>query len=257
MRASVRRPLLAAASFALSALALTACESGEGTREEGAASQGAASRPAEAAARPSPSTGQGGQGGQGGQAGKPDRPAGSAASAEKGTGGTSAGQAGKGGTGGTGGQGGAGHGSSSADSDPYAPANRVPCTADNTEIIATPVSRPLNHMLLTITNTGSKMCDLKGYPIVKFDDAQSVPPVMEGTKPQAVTSLAPGGKGYAGVILSAGDGSGGEGRTAQSLRIGFEGGGGMAEAALQAKGVHIDDSLRVTYWVSSSTDALN
>ncbi|ARZ69203.1 DUF4232 domain-containing protein [Streptomyces sp. HU2014] len=242
MRASVRRPrLFAAASVVLAALALTACESGEGTRAEGAASQPAqADRPSQPAGPSEP-------------AGKPDRPAGSAASGEKGTGGTSTGQAGKGGTGGKG----AAHGPASADSDPYAPENRVACTADNTEIIATPVSRPLNHMLLTITNTGSKMCDLKGYPIVRFDEAQSVPPVMEQTKPQAVTSLAPGKKGYAGVILSAGDGTGGEGRTAQSLEIGFEGGGRMAEAALQAKGVHIDDSLRVTYWVSSSTDALN
>ncbi|MEV6777693.1 DUF4232 domain-containing protein [Streptomyces syringium] len=227
MRASVRRPrLLAAASLALTALALTACDKGEGVREEGAASQSAESAQSPAPEKPTA---------------QPDGPA--ASKAPGGTGGTGKGER---------------RASTPAKAtDPNAPANRVPCTADNTRITAAPVSRPLNHMLLTITNTGSKMCDLVGYPIVKFEGAQSVPPVMEATKPQAVTSLAPGRKGYAAVILSAGDGSGGEGRTAQSLEIGFQGSDKMAEAALQAKGVHIDDSLRVSYWVTTVEDALS
>ncbi|GGR34662.1 DUF4232 domain-containing protein [Streptomyces netropsis] len=236
MRASVRRPrLLAAVSVAIAALALTACENGGGVREEGAASQPAQpSEPSQPTAPGSPAP-------------KPDGTAGPKAPGEKGTSGTSGTSTGKGG----------GRASApAADADPNAPANRVPCTADNTEVVATPVSRPLNHMLLTITNTGSKMCDLKGYPIVKFEGAQSVPPVIEASKPQAVTSLAPGKKGYAAVILSAGDGSGGEGRTAQSLEIGFQGSDKMAEAALQAKGVHVDDSLRVTYWLATAADAL-
>lgn len=230
MRASVRRPrLLAAATLAIAAFTLTACNDGEGVREEGAASQSA--EPAQSPAPEKPTA-------------QPDGPAASKA------------------PGGTGGTGGTGKGEARASTpakatDPNAPANRVPCTADNTRITAAPVSRPLNHMLLTITNTGSKMCDLKGYPIVKFEGAQSVPPVMEATKPQAVTSLAPGKKGYAAVILSAGDGTGGEGRTAQSLEIGFQGSDKMAEAALQAKGVHIDDSLRVTYWLTTVEDALS
>ncbi|MEU2515810.1 DUF4232 domain-containing protein [Streptomyces syringium] len=224
MRASVRRPrLLAAATLAIAALTLTACDKGEGVREEGAASQSA--EPALSSAPEKPTA-------------KPDGPA-----ASKAPGGTGKGE---------------GRASTPAKAtDPNAPANRVPCTADNTRITAAPVSRPLNHMLLTITNTGSKMCDLKGYPIVKFEGAQSVPPVMEATKPQAVTSLAPGKEGYAAVILSAGDGSGGEGRTVQSLEIGFQGSDKMAEATLQAKGVHIDDSLRVSYWVTTVEDALS
>ncbi|MGI5529042.1 DUF4232 domain-containing protein [Streptomyces syringium] len=226
MRASVRRPrLLAAASLALTALALTACDNGqgEGLREEGAATQPSDTVPQD---KPTP------------------KPEGTAASKAP----SAAGATGKGG---------ARTSAPAKDTDPNAPSNRVPCTADNTRITAAPLTRPLNHMLLTITNTGSKMCDLKGYPIVKFEGAQSVPPVMEATKPQAVTSLAPGKEGYAAVILSAGDGSGGEGRTAQSLEIGFQGSDKMAEAALQAKGVHIDDSLRVTYWVTTIEDALS
>ncbi|MFF5127289.1 DUF4232 domain-containing protein [Streptomyces syringium] len=230
MRASVRRPrLLVAASLALTALALTACDNGqgEGLREEGAATQPSDTVPQD---KPTPKP-------EGTAAPKAPSAAGGKRTGGTNTGGTSTGKGG--------------------DTDPNAPSNRVPCTADNTRITAAPLTRPLNHMLLTITNTGSKMCDLKGYPIVKFEGAQSVPPVMEATKPQAVTSLAPGKQGYAAVILSAGDGSGGEGRTAQSLEIGFQGSDKMAEAALQAKGVHIDDSLRVTYWVTTVEDALS
>ncbi|MCI3932268.1 DUF4232 domain-containing protein [Streptomyces sp. AN091965] len=241
MRAPVRRPrtrLLAAATIAVAALSLTACDDEDGTRDEGAAKSTQSS------------TGGSSQESDGAQ--QPDRTD---------DGSEADGSGGSGGSKGSGGSSGSGKGTSGAsggtESDPYDPANRVPCSAANTSITATPVQRPLNYMLITVTNTGSKMCDLKGYPRLKFENAQSVPPVMENTKPQAVTSLKPGAKGYAGAILSAGDGSGGEGYTAQSLEVGFEGSDRMAEAALQAKGVHVDDKLRVTYWLTSSTDALN
>ncbi|MEH6379431.1 DUF4232 domain-containing protein [Streptomyces sp. KLMMK] len=242
MRTSVRRahprprPFATAglAAAALAMLSLAACSGsgeGEGVRKEGAASvqpsgPGTASLPPESAK--SPQAGSAPQGKPGAQKGGP---AGATPHGAQRTGTTT--------------------------HDPYAPENRAPCTAANTKVVAAPLPRPLNHMLLTVTNTGSKMCDLKGYPAVKFEGAQSVPPVMENTKPQAVTSLPPGGKGYAAVILSAGDGSGGEGRTANSLEVGFEGSDRMARAALPADGVHIDDSLRVTYWVSTMEDALS
>ncbi|PSJ28157.1 hypothetical protein B7P34_13620 [Streptosporangium nondiastaticum] len=249
MHASVRRPdsrprLLAAAmaAVAVAALSLTACGAegkGEGVRQEGAAS------PQASAAAPQPSgPAQGAQ--QGAPGAKSAAPAASTSHRTHGTGGTN----GKGGTTGTDGKGGASR-------DPYAPENRVDCSTAAVEVVATPVSRPLNHMLLTLTNKGSKMCDLKGYPVVKFEGAQSVPPVIEGSEPQAVTSLKPGAKGYAGVILSSGEGSGGKGYTAQSLQVGFEGSDRMVDAALQAKGVHVDNALRVTYWVTSPGDALN
>ncbi|MCF3104391.1 DUF4232 domain-containing protein [Streptomyces roseoverticillatus] len=240
MHASVRRSdsrprLLAAAmaAVAVAALSLTACGAGgkgEGVRREGAAS------PQSSSASPQPS-GSAQAPERGASAAKPAAPASSTSHHTRGTAGT-------------GGKGSASH-------DPYAPENRVDCSAADVEVVATPVPRPLNHMLLTLTNKGSKMCDLMGYPIVKFEGAQSVPPVIEDSKPQAVTSLKPGGKGYAGVILSSGEGSGGEGYTAQSLEIGFEGSDRMVEAALQAKGVHIDNALRVTYWVASPGDALS
>jgi hypothetical protein len=119
------------------------------------------------------------------------------------------------------------------------------------------VSRPLNHLLLTVTNTGSKNCDLVGYPAVRFTGAQSVPPVVEESKPQAVVTLAPGESGYAGVLLSMADGSGTDGYTAKTLAVFFNTTStSAARPSLPAKGVYIDNSLSVTYWQSDMADAL-
>ncbi|WP_368656283.1 DUF4232 domain-containing protein [Streptomyces viridosporus] len=121
---------------------------------------------------------------------------------------------------------------------------------------ATEVSRPLNHLLLTVTNTGSKNCNLIGHPAVRFGGAQSVPPAFEDSKPQAVVTLAPGESGYAGVLLSAADGSGSNGYTAKSLEVFFNDGAGTARPSLPAKGVYVDDSIGVSYWQSTMADAL-
>jgi uncharacterized protein DUF4232 len=96
---------------------------------------------------------------------------------------------------------------------------------------------------------------------VRFDDAQSVPSAFAETKPQAVTTLEPGESGYAGVRLSAADGSGSHGSTAKTLAVSFfdarnNGIGPAAHPGLPAQGVHVDDALRVTYWVPDAEDAL-
>ncbi|MFE6156854.1 DUF4232 domain-containing protein [Streptomyces sp. NPDC057889] len=101
-----------------------------------------------------------------------------------------------------------------------------------------------------------------GYPALRFGEAQSVPPVIDDSQPQAVVSLSPGQSAYAGVALSGGDdGGGANGRTEKTLKVFFQGrntndGGPGAKAALPAKGVYVDDSLKVTYWQQSMSDAL-
>jgi predicted small secreted protein len=138
----------------------------------------------------------------------------------------------------------------------------VTCEGSNTKMVAAPVQRPVNHMLLTVTNTGSKTCYLYGYPALRFTDAQAVPPVIEESHPQAVTTLDPGESGYASVSLSASDGSGSHGRTVKSLtvyfygRSGNESVGAAAVPPLPADGLYIDDSLKTTYWEQSMDDAL-
>ncbi|MFH8500368.1 DUF4232 domain-containing protein [Streptomyces coeruleorubidus] len=144
-----------------------------------------------------------------------------------------------------------------------APAARVSCNGANTTVTAKPVRRPINHMLITVKNTGSKACDLTYYPVLRFDEMQWAPQPMEESKPQAVTTLAPGQSGYAGVALSAADGSGSGGTTGRKLTVGFQGrtphssGGPSAIPQLPSEGVYYDSSLTVTYWLHDMEQALS
>ncbi|MFF5538576.1 DUF4232 domain-containing protein [Streptomyces cinerochromogenes] len=226
--------LLAATGTAVAALALTACGSGTGTEDEGA------SRPAATADTPASKT-----------------PKGSTEGGAEGTGGRTA------------------NGTPVAsthtprthtpDARPSTAATRsggstgtgksvVLCNGTNTSVTAQPLNRPLNHMLITVKNTSGKRCELPYYPVLRFDQMQWVPQADEETEPQAVVSLAPGESGYAGVLLSAADGSGTGGMTAHKLTVAFQGytpnssGGPSATPALPAKGVYYDSALKVTYW---------
>ncbi|MET7783731.1 DUF4232 domain-containing protein [Streptomyces mirabilis] len=230
---TARTRLLAATTVALAAIALTACDNGKGVRDEGpSAASNSSSQPTGSTA-------------DGGTTAKPAGETGGSTAAPKST--TTPGTTTAGTSGGSGSAGKNGGGTT---------ATRNPaCNGANTKTTATEVSRPLNHLLLTVTNTGAKNCDLTGYPIARFGEAQSVPPVAESTHPQAVVTLTPGESGYAGVLLSAADGSGGNGYTAKTLVVGFAK-GSSATPALPAKGVYVDDKLTVTYWQQRLDDAL-
>ncbi|MEU0576084.1 DUF4232 domain-containing protein [Streptomyces griseoincarnatus] len=248
MRTS-RLQLLAAAGVTVASLALTACQDGTGTRDGGAsASQPVASAPSDASSQ-APEESASGSGGNGSTANGSTGSGGDAAgSGESGSGSGSKGSS-------------AGKGSAPGGSDD-APARFNPCNGSNTSVSAAPVSRPVNHMLITVKNTGSKNCDLTYYPVLRFDEMQWVPQPVEESKPQAVVTLAPGESAYAGVLLSAADGSGSGGATGKKLTVGFQGrtpnsdGGPAAIPSLPAAGVYYDSSLTVTYWQYSTDDAL-
>ncbi|MFF7795835.1 DUF4232 domain-containing protein [Streptomyces sp. NPDC007991] len=217
----------------IAALALTACQDGTGTQDEGAATPQltatATTAPTKAATDKASTTGSHTAAGKAANAKTEDTHA-------KGTKpGTAA----------------------------AAPAARVSCNGTNTTVTAKPVPRPLNHMLITVKNTGSKTCDLTYYPVLRFDEMQWAPQPMEESKPQAVTTLAPGESGYAGVLLSAADGSGEGGTTGHKLTVAFQGrtpnssGGPSAIPRLPAQGVYYDSSLTVTYWLRDMDEALS
>ncbi|MFE0254417.1 DUF4232 domain-containing protein [Streptomyces sp. NPDC059010] len=236
-RTSRTRLVAAAATAVLAALSLTACSDGTGTKDEGAAatsSAGSASGSPSASTGGNSSSGTSGSSGSTGSSGSANGSNGSGSTAQ-----TSAGKA------------------------PTSAGKPVTCEGSNTKTVAAPLNRPVNHMLLTVTNTGSKTCFLYGYPAVAFGEAQSVPPVIEESQPQAVVTLEPGQSGYASVSLSATDGSGSDGRTEKSLSVAFYGRsmsesvGKTAHPALPAKGVYIDDSLKVTYWQQEMDNAIN
>ncbi|MEU1252369.1 DUF4232 domain-containing protein [Streptomyces chartreusis] len=240
MRTFRHARLLAATGVALGALALTACQSGTGTRDEGAAQSGSPSA-TKGVPKPAPEKSPQQTGGNGGSGQSSGGSADPVKSAQNGSGGK-AGQDAKAANG---------------------PQDLTICNGSNTRTTAQPVSRPLNHMLLTVTNTGSKRCALMYYPVLRFDEMQWVPQAIEDTQPQAVTMLEPGESGYAGVLLSAADGSGTGADTGHKLVVGFQGrtpnsdGGPAAAPGLPAKGVHYDSALSVTYWQTDMEDALD
>ncbi|WP_328933492.1 MULTISPECIES: DUF4232 domain-containing protein [unclassified Streptomyces] len=254
-----RTRLFAAATVALAALSLTACNDKLGVQDEGAAQTGTTAPTSTQAPEKT-----GGAGQTGGSTSGNSTSGNSSTGGDKGSGGATGSNGGKssGGKTGAGKTSGGSGANSGANSGSNTSASSVPCSGANTKVTAQSVSRPINHMLLTVTNTGTKTCDLYYYPALNFDDAQSVPPVMKESQPQAVTTLTPGQSGYAGVALAGGDnGTGTNGHTAKSLAVYFfdRNNNSISPAAtpsLPAKGVYIDDSLRVTYWLSSAQDAL-
>ncbi|MFE2434494.1 DUF4232 domain-containing protein [Streptomyces sp. NPDC059409] len=239
-RRITRTRLFAATTVALAALSLTACEGDELTgspapeSSTSASADGNSARPAGGAkgdASDKGATDSTGSTGSAGSAGNGKAPgSGSGTGADKAS-------TGSGGTDG---------------SDSEAPGA---CSAADVRITAANAPRPINHLLLTATNTGSKTCALPPYPAARFGEAQAVPPVAESSKPQSLTTLAPGESGYAGVRLSSGDGSGENGYETTALTIPFED-GSIARVKLPSGGVYVDTALTVTYWQTSASNAL-
>ncbi|EYT84695.1 hypothetical protein CF54_00115 [Streptomyces sp. Tu 6176] len=252
-RRTRRTRLFTAAAIAAAALSLTACQSGGDDNGAGAASSTA---PAGSVQNEQPS----GAASAGTKA--PDGTgtgtgAGSGTGTGSGSGSGSGSAAGKGSSasGGTSKSGGSGSGAGSPDTgDSDASSGKLAkCGAKTLRFKAATVSRPLNHLLITATNTGSRTCMLPMYPAARFGEAQSVPPVAEETKPQAVTTLEPGQSGYAGVLLS---GDGDHGHTVTTLTIPFDD-GSIGTVALPGRSVYVDDKLTVTYWESTMEPAVD
>ncbi|NUS83739.1 MAG: DUF4232 domain-containing protein [Streptomyces sp.] len=241
-----RGSLTAAAAVAIAALSLTACADGSGTRAEGSSTavsstgspSGSSSdedeEPAPHGSRPRQET-------------PADTPAGKEPAAGR--------------NGETGADGSAAGGNGRTDTGDSGTGDGAPCQGSHTTTIAAPLNRPVNHMLLIVTNTGSAPCRLHGYPVLRFGEAQLPPPAIERSKPRATVTLAPSESGYACASLSATDGSGANGRTETSLTVAVQGRTAreditaIAHPALPAEGVYVDDSLDVTYWQQSMRDA--
>ncbi|CAL9503101.1 DUF4232 domain-containing protein [Streptomyces sp. enrichment culture] len=242
-RRITRTRLFAATTVALAALSLTACEGDELTGSP--APESTSSAPADGnSARPA--------GGAKGDAGKTEDTGTAGSTGSTGSAGNDKASGSAAGTGSGSGSDGSDGSDGSEGSDSGLPGK---CSASDVRITAANAPRPINHLLLTATNTGSKTCALPQYPAARFGEAQSVPPVAESSKPQSLTTLAPGESGYAGVRLSSGDGSGENGYETSTLTIPFED-GSIATVKLPSGGVYVDTALTVTYWQTEAANAL-
>ncbi|WP_329541385.1 DUF4232 domain-containing protein [Streptomyces sp. NBC_01358] len=151
-----------------------------------------------------------------------------------------------------------GSGSGSANKPDRTP---VTCDGGNTRTAVTTVSRPLNHLLLTLTNTGDRTCYAYYAPGLRFDDAQAAFPVLDDSKPQAVVTLDPGQSAYAGIGLTGEPGAGPSPREATRLQVHFsarsgEGSTGTPVSLTLPSDTYWDDNGFVTYWQTEMADAL-
>jgi hypothetical protein len=255
MKLTPRLRTAAAAALALAGgVALTACGSSDGT-------DAAAAAPAAVHASPSPSaaahTGSAGTKAAGTNARPASRSDGHAQEA--------AGTTGTARSGGTSTSGstttGAGHPShAGGTSGSTAQGLDAPCTTAGTRLAVQKVAEPINHLLLTVTNTGSTRCAAIGAPDLGFDGDQAVTRILRDSVPQAVVELEPGDSAYAAIGLSAGDGSGAHGRTVTSLRVQFQDRNlaptGSQRTIAPPSGTYKDDSAFVTYWQTEPSAAL-
>ncbi|MFD3999711.1 DUF4232 domain-containing protein [Streptomyces rubiginosohelvolus] len=141
---------------------------------------------------------------------------------------------------------------------PEAAASIATCTPKNSTVKVSKVSRPINHLLLTVTNTGTKDCAAYYAPFLRFDDAQAVYPILDDSKPQAVVTLSPGEEAYAGISLL---GEPGEDEPVKSDNLGVI----MVDRNNKSKGestlklpaeTYTDSRGFVTYWQSDVENAL-
>ncbi|MFD5202920.1 DUF4232 domain-containing protein [Streptomyces sp. NPDC058375] len=132
------------------------------------------------------------------------------------------------------------------------------CTPKNSKVKVSSVSRPINHLLLTVTNTDSTNCAAYYAPFLRFDGAQAVYPILDDSKPQAVVTLAPGEEAYAGIGLL---GEPGQNEPVPSANLGVimvdKNNQSKGETTLKLPADTATDGLGfVTYWQSDVENAL-
>lgn len=132
---------------------------------------------------------------------------------------------------------------------PASGSKRVPlCRAGQLTVTAAPVSRPLNHLLITARNTSGSPCDLGIIGLVTFDGRiKAATPDGIGGGPNI---LSPGQANYEGVALDQQDAPG-TGTHVSGLAVRFDS-GDTVRIPVQAH-VH---APAVTVWEPTAPDAL-
>ena len=139
------------------------------------------------------------------------------------------------------------------------------CTNDNIKTTVSSVAEPVNHLLITATNIGSKACYAYSAPTLSFDLSKDLTiEVLDDSTPQAVVWIKPGESAYAGVTTSsAGKPASDSSYTATKMSIWFvardgdENAGPGKTIPLPGKGVFIDEAVaKVTFWQQQLDSAL-
>ncbi|TGA92528.1 DUF4232 domain-containing protein [Streptomyces sp. MZ04] len=141
-----------------------------------------------------------------------------------------------------------------------APAGDGDCTLATAKISLDETGGSAPVVLLKLTNNGDKRCSVYGAPFFSDPTAGKNLPVAEDTQPQSVVGVEPGQSAYASINLAAKD-SGDTHRTKTfNVTLGASDGKGTdGHASVDSPGpagLLLDSSSRITYWQSTSEDAL-
>ncbi|MEU6223276.1 DUF4232 domain-containing protein [Streptomyces sp. NPDC047042] len=232
---------MAAASSAVLALALTACGGGDGESESGASatpeSTGVTATASSTPASPSASA--------------------SATGTEEATPDTSSEGSGEGGGAG------AEATKSSSTGKGTSTVKPVDCATSSLRFAVKAVRNPVNHVLITATNNGTKACHLYSYPALRIsENSQSVTAVIGESKPQAVVTLDRGATAYAGLITASSDRNSEIKVTTPSIGLSLfgpdeEGTDAEVEVPVPGGSLYVEeDNAQVTYWQDTPNDAL-
>ncbi|MCX4665697.1 DUF4232 domain-containing protein [Streptomyces sp. NBC_01381] len=141
-----------------------------------------------------------------------------------------------------------------------APAGADDCTLATSKIAMQETGGSAPVVLLKITNNGDKRCSVFGAPFISDPTAGKNLPVAEDTRPQSVVSVEPNQSAYAAIGLAAKE-SGDTHRT-KTFNVTLatkDGKGTDGHASVGSPGpagLLLDSSSQVTYWQSTSEDAL-
>lgn len=137
------------------------------------------------------------------------------------------------------------------------------CSTDMLKLTIQPLHEPVNHVMISATNTSKLPCHLNKYPLLRTYQSQPSPiGAAEASKPASAILLAPGATAYAGLMTSAGDGSGSNGKNVAALILqlqpGSAGSGGVGRPAsvpMPPGATYVDSAAVVTYWESDIQSA--
>ncbi|MFE0511321.1 hypothetical protein [Streptomyces sp. NPDC058964] len=238
---SAKRILGPAAALVLGSLALVACDPSGSSASPASESTGRPSAASGTAHAPAASSASQGSAGAATTTPAARRSSGTSGSGTSGSGTSGSGTSGSG----TSGSGTSGSGTSGSATGSH----RVGyCRANQLTVTAAPVSRPLNHLLITARNTSGARCNLGIIGLVTFDGKISArTPGGIGGGPNV---LAPGQSNYEGVSLDQQDAPG-RGADVSSLTVKLEG-GDTVRIPVTAH-VHAPS---VTVWEPTAADAL-
>ncbi|UUU37977.1 DUF4232 domain-containing protein [Streptomyces sp. NBC_00162] len=143
---------------------------------------------------------------------------------------------------------------------PTAPTAVVACAEGDLAFSATnedEEGKSVRHLLLTVTNTGNKRCNVYHYPYLKFAYAREAFAVIKDSE-DAPATLAPGEKAYAALLAN---GGGMDTYDTNTIPLSLQGpdlGSKVSEPNnLDLPGrVAFDDGARVTYWTTAPGLAL-